>query len=497
MSLFVRNKSPKRAILLLGFPFLLGYSLLFSYSLQVGLALLISAIFLALVLFCPFLTVLAFILTWPFAELLSIPVTSDGLRLSTFILVIAFPILAAKALVAKDRDLFVTPFSKWIHVLILTLFIISLVSIVNSRNLKASLVEIQEFFYCVIINFFLVFNVKEKKDLEKIIAVFVGAGFLVSLIGIAEGLGWDVYSCLKYHSLFGSGLSSAILIKPAGRINGLIGDADFHGIYMGVVFLFSLYLFFKYRSKILRLFFSSVILLSVINIVGAASRSAVLGFIFSLLIFWSFIKLRFKWLISALMLGTILFLGFLMITFFPNLEIERLYHPTGQAKSTLELRKNNIMIGLAMSLDHPILGHGPDGFMIDYDRYAQRIPSAQTFETKPLNVYLQALVEYGIIGVTIFLSILGVALRSLFVLVKSLTGNDRYLPIIFLSILFGYAVFMTFAGGLINQCYWILIALSTVTSNISQWNIASGGGSAVNSHGVSGCSTLNLRQDRI
>jgi len=482
-------------ILLFVFPVILGYGLLISYSLPIGLIALVSIVCLVAVLCRPFLAVLAFIFTWSFGDLLNLPVTPEGIKISILILIASFLIWIAKALLFKDRDLFITPLTKPVHILVLTFLIICVVSIMNSRNLKLSLLEIQEFLYCVIIYFFLVFNVRKMQQLKKTVFAFVAGGFVVSLFGIAEGAGWDVYSHLKYHSLFGSSLPSAILISPPKRINGLIGDADFHGIYMGVVFLFALYLFLTRGSKVLRLFCSAVMLLSVINIVGAASRGAALGFLFSLLIFWIFIELRFKWLISVLMLGGILLLGSLMVTLLPDLDIERFYRPTGKAKSTLVLRKNNVMIGLAMSLDHPILGNGPDGFVANYHRFASRIdPSSQKRTIKPLNVYIQVLVEYGIVGITIFLSILGLAVRSLFLLVKGSTGNDRYLPAALLAGVCGYSVFMAFTGSVVNQCYWTLVALSPVMGSVTQSEVSNDTGSTAHQRRVVGLPTSRLPQ---
>ncbi|NVM20227.1 MAG: O-antigen ligase family protein [Desulfobacterales bacterium] len=462
-------KSPVSVALLFVIPFVLGYCVLFSFSLRIALAVLVSIPCIAVVLYRPFFPVLAFVFTWSFSSLLALPITAGGFKLSTLILIAAFLIWTVKAFLVKDRDLFITPLGKPVHVLVLTLFIISLISILNGRNLEGSLVQVQRFAYCVIIYFFLLLCVKETSEVKKIIFVFVGAGFIVSLFGMAEGMGWDVYSRLNNRSLLGSSLPLTTMIRPGSRIHGLAADADFHGMYMAVVFVFSLYLFFVHSSKGLRLFYSVVMLLSVINIVGAGSRSAALGFLFSLVIFWVFVELRFKWLFSVLMLGGILLLGFFMLTLVPDLDIERFYRPTGKAKSTLELRKNNVMIGLAMSLDSPLFGHGPDGFMANYHRYAPRVvPSATKRLTSPLNVYLQILVEYGIIGITAFLSILGLAIKSLFVSAKRLSGTARYLPAVILSSLCGYSVFAAFAGGYTNQCYWIILALSAIMGSIDR-----------------------------
>jgi len=477
---------------------LLGWAVLFAYKPLAGIGLILIIFFCIFAFSHPFWTVLAFIFTLPFCDLLNLPVTADGFKLSTGILLAAFSIWIVKALLTKDQNLFITPLSNLTHVLILSLFIFSFISIINSRNPRFSLVEIQEFTYCVIIYFFLVSNVKEIKQLDKVIFAFVSASFLVSLFGIAEGVGWNVYSRLSNNSLFGSSLPSAILESPPNRINGLIGDADFHGIYMGVVFLFSLYLFFTNRSRVLRLFFTGVMSLSVINIVGAASRGAALGFLCSLLIFWAFIELARKWLISVLMLGTILLLGFLMLTFIPDLEIERFYRPKGIAKSTLELRWTNVVIGLAMTRDHPFIGYGPDGFVANYHRFAaQSAPSAQKRRTKPLNVYIQVLVEYGIVGLTIFVSILCLALRSLFLVVKGSTGNDRYLPAVLLSSLCGYSVFMAFTGSFTNQNYWTLIALSIVMISMSPSKFPNKDRSIGSREGIGGSSPFSLQGEEI
>ncbi|MFQ6092733.1 MAG: O-antigen ligase family protein [bacterium] len=431
-----------------------------------GLGLLFLLIYTVAVLSRPTIALLTFVFTLAFHDFFNLPVTQDGFKLSTAILLSAFFIILAGILIRKAPDLF-TVLSRRVNILVLLFLLAMIISVVNSQNVEFAKIDIQRFSYCVILYFFVLFSLKERSVLKRIALALVCGGFIVSVLGVVEAKTGTVYGLFGNHSLLGADVPEATLFGPRDRINGVLGDADFHGMYMGVIFLFSLCLFFLYESKMVRLLLFGTMLLCLFNVIGAASRGAALGSFVAFIIFWFFIPLPRKWLILTSVLGGIFIFACITVVLFPNLDIERFYEPKGQAKKTLELRENNLLIGLAMALDKPIIGHGPGGFTIEYHRYASRTsPTAEKKTTRPLNVYIQVFAEYGIVGLSLFLGVLFSALRSLFPLARSTLGEFNILSAAVLAALCGYSVFMMFTGLINDQNFWLLIALAVAIGTI-------------------------------
>ncbi len=434
------------------------------------MAFLSSAIYIFVLFYRPSLGAYAYVSTLGFAALLNLPITQDGLRLSTMLVLSALLVWIAKALLTADRDLILKPLDNIIHILLCVIPLTMVISLVNSRDIGQSTGEIKQFIYCSAAYFVILFNIKSLRQLKKIIIFIVCTGFIVSVFGIMEGTIESIYSYLHNKSVFGAPLSRPILWISANRINGLIGDGDSHGMYMSVIFLFSLYLFFTLKPKIFKTLLLVTMLTSLFNIIGAASRGAALGFLLSLFVFWIVIDLRRKWLILTSALASFLIIAILMIALIPDLNIERFYDPKGEAKKTVGLRINNLVIGLAMAKDHPIIGNGPDGFMNNYLRYGPRItPSARRIPTKPLNAYLQALVEYGIVGLTLFLAITIFIIKALIRLLKNVTGKVKYLVAAIFAAFCGYTFFLNTTGLFVDQTYWLLVALAGTLISICSY----------------------------
>jgi O-antigen ligase len=285
-----------------------------------------------------------------------------------------------------------------------------------------------------------------------------------------EGLGANVYSMFRYHSIFGSTLPRAILIGRSDRIDGLIGDPNFHGIYAGMLLLFSLAGFFAYKSKIIRAGFVFAVLIALFNIIGAASRGPVLSLSIAFIVFAHFLELPRKWLKFGALLLFSLLLGIAMLAVIPDLDIERFYKAEGKAARTVEIRRDNILMGLDMFEDHPFIGHGPGGFYIDYHRYSIRYPSSQKAETIPLNLYIQVLADFGLLGLSLLLAFLLIIFLMGFRMVRLATGERKLLALGVWTTFVAYIIFMNFTGRLADQYFWLAAALVVAATNVLQPN---------------------------
>jgi O-antigen ligase len=418
-----------------------------------------GVIYILAVSFRPLLGTYGYVSSIGFASFLNVPITQDGLSLPTTLSLLALMVYLVRAVLTDDRDLIVKPTSSILHLSIPLMLAVMIISLVNSRNIGSSVGEIKQFIYCLTAYFLVLFTVRSMDQLRNIIILIVCTGFLVSFFGIMEAIDRNIYAYLHNKSIFGASLARSVLWTGSNRINGLIGDADMHGMYMGVLFLLALYLFLTTRRKIAKILFTIIMLTSLFNIIGAASRGAALGFLISILTFWIFIDLRGKWIILSSIFLSLVLITFSMITLIPELDIDRFYDP--QARKTIYLRSNNILIGLHMAKDHPVIGSGPDGFMLNYLNYARKVtPAARRIPTKPLNAFVQALVEYGLLGLSLFLLINVYVVKSLFSLFKRVTKEEKTFVLTIFAVFSGYTFFMNTTGFFVNKIYWLLVTLA-------------------------------------
>lgn len=439
---------------------------LFGISPILATALIVFILYIVIIFYQPLWGTYLFIFTIGFGGLLNLPVTSDGLKLSTVIMLTTYVIWITKALMTKNRDLIGIPLSKGVHLLLPIIYLIMIVSLMNSKKMGASIGEIKQFTYCLIGYLLVIWTIKDKTLLKRALVCMVGAGFIISIFGIMEGLGANIYSVLHDKSLLGAPLSKTILWTSENRINGLVGDGDSHGMYMSFIFILALSLFFRYKTKMAKVLLSVVMFTSLFNMVGAASRGAVLGFILAFAIFWVLIKLPKKWLVLSFAIGFFMIFFIAMVTLVEDLNIERFYSPNVEAQNTINLRKYNLYIGIDMFMEHPIIGSGPDGYMMNYLRYARLLPGSRRIPTKALNIYVQVLVEYGVIGFTALMSLLILIVKHFISILGKNKGSDRYTIAALFSIFFGYGLFFNTTGFFVDQMYWFLIALMGATITV-------------------------------
>ncbi len=463
-----RLQQKSLAFLLIGFVLVL-HALLFTRSPLAGLGLLV-ALFSAFIFYLnPFLITLAFVFSLGSGYLLHLPVTQNGLALSTAILLAGFPILVLRSILIKDYGLVIALSTKPRNLLVLSLFSVTVISLVNSSNKTVSFQEIQQFAYCVIGYFVLVFTVTSSSKLKKTVVCFLCMGSLVSFFGCLEAVTQNIYVYLHGRSLLGSPIPIEGVRTKIDRIEGFWGGSNSHGIYMVVCFVFFLYVFLSSKSKTVRSLMSIALLATLFNIFGSGTRSAVLALLVSLVIFWTFLPASRKWLLLAFGSGAVFL--FFAVSLVPSLNVERIYTYEGQQEHTAEIRWTNTLVGLAMVPDHPFIGSGPWGYRGNYYRYAFGIvPEAEKNVFRLHNAALEILVNYGIVGFTISVLFVFLTTKQLFLLSRQLAGRDRFLVVAVFGAVCSYCLYMLSTGWLVNQTFWMLMALGSAACNIYEGN---------------------------
>ena len=471
MRVFNQDKSKTGIIFIASiavFVLALLWGLLLTKSLAVASAFSVGLFYL-LVVFAKFSWIIsAFLLTSALGPLLNIPVTSDGLQLALAILFSGFFCLVLKLIYMKDSSVFAVPLKNPQNILLLLFLLVMVVSLINSANIFLSLQHIKRFIYCLMIYFFITFSITDEEQLKRAFLFILLGYLLVALFGIGEAVsGRRIYEVLGQRSLFGSNVPEAVTsISEKGRLQGVMGNAEFHSYRMLSFFLFLLYPFFTAPGKITKVIIFIMMLLSITNIIGAAYRGAMIAFIASLLFYFIFARYRFKWLVFSFL--TIVFVcgGLFLYIMLPNLNIERLSKTEGKAVDTVHMRKNNVLVGVKMAMEHPIIGHGPDGFVIQYSRFIRDMPRMRKAELKPHNTYIQILVEYGSIGFCIFLALLVIIFRNLYSVLSNQDGKPHWFILSLISVYAAHLILMGGGNLLLDHNFWIVISLAGVVKRV-------------------------------
>lgn len=479
---FVRSYAQAGRIL--GFILLLlsvlAYAVVTGYNPVIGFVLVLPVIYLVFYYRNPFLITRFFIFTLGFGAFLNLPVTTGGFPVSTAIVMTGFVLWFVALLFIKDPDLVMTFFKRPEHLIISGFLILMMVSAKNSKTMVMSVKQMQLFIYCWLIFFFLQFSLRKREHLDKAIFWVLAAGVVVGLMGLFEvALNMSPYQFLGNKSLLQADVGEMLLNAHPGRINGLIGDAPFHGIYMIIIACLAMYKFFVTLShKWKRYGYGAVFLLASVNVFLTASRGALLALVIATTVMWAYLEIKGKWTIYAGVVSGGAVLLVLLVLMMPSMDLKRLYSSKSNAGQSSEMRMKNVPIALKMFADYPVFGTGPEGFLANYRRYAPAYASnAHSGNVmKTHNTPLQVLVEYGLAGFTLMSLLYLLTMMRMLELARYLEDKRvRYLALSLLGILSGYLFFIFTSNNLFDKNLWMVIALSQCLYTLYVCDLKKGG----------------------
>ncbi len=429
------------------------------------------------------------VFTLIFEHFLNVPVTHDGVALSLPLLGFAFGVYVFKALAEKDERLFLIPVSRAVHMFVIVFLAVMVVSLINSRNLSVSLDQLQRFSYCVLIYFFIVFVVRRLSHFNRVWKYMLAAYVISALLGLVEAYtGVDIYNLMGGKSFLGAPVSENVLMmSDPGRIHGPLGDPEFHSGRMIVLFFISLPVLLTATSRWKKFFALGMVLLATANILGAAFKGAIPALMIGLAVFLVPLKNRWKW---PLMIGSpivIVCAGLLVGLIFPKVPVGRLVGIGGGYEDRIKFRKNNVLIAIEMGMDHPIIGNGPNGFFIRYGDYARWIPGARSWGIKAHNTYAQVFAEFGLVGLAVFVFVLGWTLFQVGRFARKVDGKSRYLCLALLASISAHLVLMAGSNFLVDQNLWLLLGLSWSLLSALEDQSFRGEVENGNSKGAAGC----------
>lgn len=344
-----------------------------------------------------------------------------------------------------------TPLNGCIIVFVLIYIFAGIISLDMSSSLKiAMLVSSFIIFYFIIIN-----SIKNEKQLKTMLNIFVIVGGLVSTYGI-------------YQYLFaGSFASSSFVDKDMfedikTRVNGTFDNPNVLGEYLLLVIPIVGALFLGAKGWMKKIFYAGIAGVSAVCLALTYSRGCYLGLILAFAVFVLLISL--KWII-AFILGLMVAPAFL-----PQSIINRFSSIGNMADSSTSYRVSIWKGAIDMIKEYwyrPI-GQGATAFNSIYPLYSYSGVGAQHTH----NLFLQLLIETGIIGILSFLGVIYKFFQNVLCGLKKTTNSFyKYCFIGFTSGMIGFLLQSIFDNTWYNNkiilIFWIFIALSAVVRKIS------------------------------
>lgn len=285
----------------------------------------------------------------------------------------------------------------------------------------------------------------------------------VSIYGILQYLGWDIFGLYKDW------------YKGCYRIFSTLGNPNFLAGYLAISFSIFLGFLFATDRIITKVFLSVIGTFMLLCLFLTYSRSGYLGLIFSVLCF-SFFKTKNKWrrLSKFVKLKNnknivflVIFLVICSITIFLLLNPYILY----KVKSVVNRSTARVYIWkgtLKMILDHPIKGYGVGTFVVNFlDYRPQELltyhPSHIAYISHPHNYFLSTWIEMGVLG---FLSFLLIVFSTIYIGIKNIKKAVHEKKIMAISLLSSFIAILVINVVNVNMHYtcggmffWLLIGL--------------------------------------
>jgi O-antigen ligase len=210
--------------------------------------------------------------------------------------------------------------------------------------------------------------------------------------------------------------------------------------------------------------------LSLLTVVFTFSRGGFVAAAVALVIFFLIYPPRPFYLI--IMIG----LGIVVLSYVPSSYYDRILTLQGflpDASGRIDIRTDNSIQGRASQnltawsifTQHPFVGIGLDNFEFRYPEFSKEIGLAPSSSNKSLhNLYLEVATETGILGLSVFLLMIGLSIRALlnarttFLAIPELQGHGYMVTGLLVGFI-GYLVAALFIHAAFPRYFYLLIGI--------------------------------------
>ena len=310
------------------------------------------------------------------------------------------------------------PMGWQVPAIVLVLYgLIGFLSLMYARSSESVINTLSNYVKDALITLVIVVLLKSAPTFRQVIWTLLVAGIFLGSLSVFQ------YLTGTFDNSYG-GFARAELRGIAGddrgyRLTGPIGDPNFFAQIMIVLIPIALERMTHERKLILKILAGLAGALSVLTVIFTFSRGGFLAAAVALLIFLLIYPPRPQYLIIMIALGIAVF-SFVPATYFDRILTLQGLLPDQSGR--IDIRTDNSIQGRASQnltawsifKQHPIVGIGLDNFEVRYPEFSKEIGLAPSASNKSLhNLYFEVATESGILGLSVFLLLIGLSIRYL------------------------------------------------------------------------------------
>jgi O-antigen ligase len=311
----------------------------------------------------------------------------------------------------------------------------------------------------LVIMYCILFCIRNMEEWNLTVIVMIAITTFISLLGI-----YQVASGNYSETFFG--LSQ---VNEYERVGGPINEPNMWGQILISIMPFAIFGFLRTSART-KLAFLSVFIIMFIELLNTYSRGGYLGF-FVTVFFILFFFVR----TNPMVIASILLVGALGLPFLPASYISRFQTITVFSSGSesniyqdesFRGRTSEILTGITMFTEHPLLGIGAGNYAVNYQKYAQIVGIETRIEEREAHsLYIEILAETGLFGLITFMGIVVALFRGLSNIKSNLRHTEYYqewsyhISAVQVALI-GYLFAAIFLHGAFIRFFWIFVALA-------------------------------------
>lgn len=246
----------------------------------------------------------------------------------------------------------------------------------------------------------IVLLIRDLKDLRRVIWVLIVGASVLSLLGIVRTTMGSSPGLLEGFSQVVNEVVDEEVI--GSRIAGPLGDANFFGQLLVLVFPFALERAFRARIWIPRIAAALATILIATAVVLTYSRGALIGLVAVVVFTLVFIRPALRTVLVTL------FLSAVVLVLLPSQYLDRIGSlgqvlqigsGTGVQDASLQGRFGEMVVGMDMFHDYPVTGVGPGNYPVRYVEYSSgRGIDYRLEQRQPHSLPVEVAAELGVLG---------------------------------------------------------------------------------------------------
>jgi putative inorganic carbon (hco3(-)) transporter len=358
-------------------------------------------------------------------------------------------------------------------VLVVAYGLVGFTSLLYAPDQQAVMDSLSNYVKDALIAVVVVALLKRPQQFRNVIYTLLIVGIFIGTISVHQ------YVTGNYTNTYG-GFAVAEYMQIVGetngyRLSGPVGDPNFFAQVMVVLALLGVERLLHEKRLFWKIMAAWAAAASTLTVVFTFSRGTTIALVLSLMIFFWIYKLKPAQLIVILVLGAAMMLFAPPIYYQRVLSIADVLPSNGEVNlfkdRAIQGRASENLTAWVMLMDHPVTGVGLNNFSYLYQDYTKTLGLAPSATNRsPHNLYLEVAAETGVIGLAVFLIMIGLAMRSILYARRRFlaAGMEEYANMAtgFGIAFVGYLLAALFVHAAYPRYFYLLIGIAFALPNL-------------------------------